>query len=65
MQLYTWGAALNVPSIDPKCVVIESYLRLIKQEYTVVKCNNPQQSPTGKTCVALLTFHINIDSQPI
>jgi hypothetical protein len=48
MQLYTWGPALNVPSIDPKCLAIESYLKLIKQKYSVVKCNNPQQSPTGK-----------------
>jgi hypothetical protein len=47
MQLYVWGPALNAPSIDPKCIVIESYLRLIKQEFTTVKCNDPQQSPTG------------------
>ncbi|KAI8642469.1 Tom37 C-terminal domain-containing protein [Parasitella parasitica] len=46
MQLYVWGPALNAPSIDPKCIVIESYLRLIKQNYTIVKCNDPQQSPT-------------------
>lgn len=49
MQLYVWGPALNAPSIDPKCIVIESYLRLIQQNYTIVKCNDPQQSPTGKS----------------
>ncbi|OBZ82464.1 hypothetical protein A0J61_09487 [Choanephora cucurbitarum] len=48
MQLYVWGPALNAPSVDPKCIVIEAYLRLIKQKYTVVKCNDPQQSPTGE-----------------
>lgn len=48
MQLYVWGPALNAPSIDPKCIVIESYLRLVQQNYTIVKCNDPQQSPTGK-----------------
>ncbi|KAI9487633.1 MAG: hypothetical protein EXX96DRAFT_554047 [Benjaminiella poitrasii] len=48
IQLYVWGPALNAPSIDPKCIVIECYLRLIKQEYTIVRCNNPQQSPTGE-----------------
>ncbi|KAI7899654.1 Tom37 C-terminal domain-containing protein [Cokeromyces recurvatus] len=48
MQLYVWGPALNAPSIDPKCVVIESYLRLIQQSYTIVRCNDPQQSPTGE-----------------
>lgn len=47
MQLYVWGPALNAPSIDPKCIVIESYLRLVQQNYTIVKCNDPQQSPTG------------------
>ncbi|KAI8990315.1 Tom37 C-terminal domain-containing protein [Pilobolus umbonatus] len=48
MQLYVWGPILNVASIDPKCVVIESYLRLIKQEYDIVYCNDPQMSPTGE-----------------
>ncbi|CAO0795044.1 unnamed protein product [Mucor circinelloides] len=48
MQLYVWGPALNAPSIDPKCIVIESYLRLVQQNYTIVKCNDPQQSPTGE-----------------
>lgn len=48
MQLYVWGPALNAPSIDPKCVVIESYLRLVKQKYTIVTCNDPQTSPTGE-----------------
>lgn len=47
MQLYVWGSAFNAPSIDPKCIVIEAYLRLVKQEYTVVTCNDPQTSPTG------------------
>ncbi|KAI9362324.1 outer mitochondrial membrane transport complex protein-domain-containing protein [Pilaira anomala] len=48
MQLYVWGSAFNAPSIDPKCIVIEAYLRLVKQEYTVVTCNDPQTSPTGE-----------------
>ncbi|KAI8083336.1 outer mitochondrial membrane transport complex protein-domain-containing protein [Gilbertella persicaria] len=48
VQLYVWGPALNAPSIDPKCIAIEAYLRLIKQKYTIVKCNDPQQSPTGE-----------------
>lgn len=51
MQLYVWGPALNAPSIDPKCIVIESYLRLVQQNYTIVKCNDPQQSPTGNITV--------------
>ncbi|KAG0748556.1 hypothetical protein G6F57_001991 [Rhizopus arrhizus] len=48
LQLYVWGSALNAPSIDPKCIVVESYLRLINQEYTIVRCNDPHMSPTGE-----------------
>jgi sorting and assembly machinery component 37/metaxin len=48
MQLYIWGPALNCSSIDPKCIAAETYLRLIKQKYTIVKCNDPQMSPTGR-----------------
>lgn len=54
MQLYVWGSAFNAPSIDPKCIVIEAYLRLVKQEYTVVTCNDPQTSPTGQITFFLL-----------
>lgn len=63
MQLYAWGPALNSPSIDPKCIVIESYLRLIKQEFTTVKCNDPQQSPTGKPDIygfISITYRLNV-----
>jgi sorting and assembly machinery component 37/metaxin len=49
MQLYVWSPALGAPSIDPKCVVIESYLRVLELKYSVVYANDPQTSPTGKT----------------
>ncbi|KAI9276523.1 hypothetical protein BY458DRAFT_505211 [Sporodiniella umbellata] len=48
LQLYVWGSALNAPSIDPKCIIAESYLRLTKLEYSLVNCNDPQTSPTGE-----------------
>ncbi|KAF7729344.1 hypothetical protein EC973_004600 [Apophysomyces ossiformis] len=48
MQLYVWSPALNAPSIDPKCVVVESVLRLLKVDYTIVHANDPQTSPTGE-----------------
>lgn len=48
IQLYVWSPALGAPSIDPKCVVIESYLRVLELKYTVVYANDPQTSPTGK-----------------
>ncbi|KAI7871819.1 hypothetical protein BDF14DRAFT_1759248 [Spinellus fusiger] len=48
MQLYVWGPALDAPSIDPKCTVVEAYLRLVSQDYSVVHCNDPHTSPTGE-----------------
>ncbi|KAI8081367.1 uncharacterized protein BX664DRAFT_285339 [Halteromyces radiatus] len=48
MQLYVWSPALGAPSIDPKCIVIESYLRVLELDYTVVHANDPQTSPTGE-----------------
>ncbi|KAI8147239.1 outer mitochondrial membrane transport complex protein-domain-containing protein [Fennellomyces sp. T-0311] len=48
MQLYVWSPALNAPSIDPKCIIVEAYLRLVQVEYTVVNANDPQYSPTGE-----------------
>lgn len=47
-QLYVWGPAFNVPSIDPRCLVVETYLRFLRIDYTVVHANDPQYSPTGK-----------------
>ncbi|KAI8337221.1 hypothetical protein BC941DRAFT_494758 [Chlamydoabsidia padenii] len=48
MQLYVWSPALGAPSIDPKCAVIEAYLRVLELKYTVVYANDPQTSPTGE-----------------
>ncbi|CAO3630921.1 unnamed protein product [Cunninghamella blakesleeana] len=48
IQLYVWGPALGAISIDPRCITIEAYLRVLNLEYTVVHANNPQTSPTGE-----------------
>ncbi|ORY98873.1 Tom37 C-terminal domain-domain-containing protein [Syncephalastrum racemosum] len=47
-QLYVWGPAFNVPSIDPRCLVVETYMRFLRVDYTVVHANDPQYSPTGE-----------------
>ena len=47
IQLYVWSPALNAPSIDPKCIIIQAYLRLLEVDFTVVHANDPQYSPTG------------------
>ncbi|KAI8074054.1 Tom37 C-terminal domain-containing protein [Gongronella butleri] len=48
LQLYVWGPALGAPSIDPRCIVIEAYLRVLGLPYTIVHANDPQTSPTGE-----------------
>ncbi|KAI9489236.1 outer mitochondrial membrane transport complex protein-domain-containing protein [Zychaea mexicana] len=48
MQLYVWSPALNAPSIDPKCIIVQAYLRLLEVDFTVVHANDPQYSPTGE-----------------
>ncbi|KAI9284463.1 Tom37 C-terminal domain-containing protein [Umbelopsis sp. AD052] len=48
LQLYVWGPALDVPSIDPSCVAVEAYLRATNANFTVVYANDPQLSPTGQ-----------------
>lgn len=48
MQLYVWSPALDAPSIDPKCIVVEAYLRLLEVNFTIVHANDPQCSPTGE-----------------
>ncbi|KAI7877481.1 hypothetical protein K492DRAFT_239168 [Lichtheimia hyalospora FSU 10163] len=48
MQLYVWSPALDAPSIDPKCIVVEAYLRLLEVNFTIVYANDPQCSPTGE-----------------
>ncbi|CAJ0847550.1 17205_t:CDS:2 [Entrophospora sp. SA101] len=49
LELYTWGEALGLNSIDPKCSSIIAYLQLfVQEEWGVVECNNPNISPTGE-----------------
>ncbi|KAJ2959364.1 hypothetical protein NQZ79_g5177 [Umbelopsis isabellina] len=47
LQLYVWGPAFDVPSIDPSCLALEAYLRVTSADFTVVYANDPQLSPTG------------------
>ena len=54
MQLYVWSPALDAPSIDPKCIVVEAYLRLLEVNFTIVYANDPQCSPTGENEITRL-----------
>lgn len=47
-ELYIYGGAFGLPSIDPQCLALISYLSIVShQEYTIVESNDPGISPTG------------------
>ncbi|CAG8488865.1 9392_t:CDS:2, partial [Dentiscutata erythropus] len=46
--LYVWGSHWGLPSIDPACLSVISYLQLVSEEWKVVECSNPNISPTGE-----------------
>ncbi|KAK5815521.1 outer mitochondrial membrane transport complex protein-domain-containing protein [Linnemannia elongata] len=48
-ELYIYGGAFGLPSIDPQCLALISYLSIVShQEYTIVESNDPGISPTGE-----------------
>ncbi|KAK3808247.1 MAG: outer mitochondrial membrane transport complex protein-domain-containing protein [Linnemannia gamsii] len=48
-ELYIYGGAFGLPSIDPQCLALISYLSIVShQEYTIVECNDAGISPTGE-----------------
>ncbi|KAF0444830.1 Tom37 C-terminal domain-containing protein [Gigaspora margarita] len=48
LYLYVWGSHWGLPSIDPACLSVISYLQLVSDEWKVVECSNPNVSPTGE-----------------
>ncbi|CAG8816077.1 24260_t:CDS:2, partial [Cetraspora pellucida] len=46
--LYIWGSSWGLPSIDPACLSVISYLQLVSDEWKVIECSNPNVSPTGE-----------------
>ncbi|KAF9096483.1 hypothetical protein BGX27_001127 [Mortierella sp. AM989] len=48
-QLYIYGGAYGLPSIDAQCLAMISYLSIVShQEYTIVECNDATVSPSGE-----------------
>ncbi|GJJ78715.1 metaxin [Entomortierella parvispora] len=48
-ELYVFGGAFGLPSIDPQCLALISYMSIVShQEYTIVECNDTGVSPTGE-----------------
>ena len=52
LQLYAWSPALDLPSIDPQCLAIQCYLCILDVEFSVIECNDPNVSPTGKKALS-------------
>ncbi|RIB05539.1 hypothetical protein C2G38_2047515 [Gigaspora rosea] len=48
--LYVWGSHWGLPSIDPACLSVISYLQLVSDEWKVVECSNPNVSLTDTHC---------------
>ncbi|KAG0005176.1 hypothetical protein BGZ79_006514 [Entomortierella chlamydospora] len=48
-ELYIFGEAFGLPSIDPQCLALIAYLNIVlPNEYTIVACNDAALSPTGE-----------------
>ncbi|KAG5981457.1 hypothetical protein E4U55_002923 [Claviceps digitariae] len=49
MDLYIWGPAFGLPSIDPECLAILLYLdnALPSDAWRIIPCNNPSVSPSS------------------
>ncbi|KAG9324654.1 hypothetical protein KVV02_000331 [Mortierella alpina] len=48
-ELYIFGSAFGLPSIDPHCLALIAYLSITGYEdYSIVECNDPALSPTGE-----------------
>ncbi|KAF9427574.1 hypothetical protein BGZ94_004633 [Podila epigama] len=49
VELYIYGGAYGLPSIDPQCLALISYMSIVShQEYTIIECNDAGMSPTGE-----------------
>lgn len=47
LDLYIWGPAFGLPSIDPECLAILLYLdnALPSDSWRIIPCNDPSISP--------------------
>ncbi|KAF9179971.1 metaxin 1 [Haplosporangium sp. Z 767] len=48
-ELYIFGRAFDLPSIDPPCLALIAYLSIVGYDnYNIVECNDATLSPTGE-----------------
>lgn len=48
-ELYIYGGAFGLPSIDPQCLALISYMSIVShQEFSIIECNDAGFSPTGQ-----------------
>lgn len=44
-ELYVWGPAFGLPSIDAQCLAAIAYLSHSNEDYLLVATNDPAESP--------------------
>ncbi|KAG0263838.1 metaxin 1 [Mortierella polycephala] len=48
-ELYIFGRAFDLPSIDPRCLALIAYLSIVGYDnYSIVECSDAALSPTGE-----------------
>lgn len=49
LELHVWGSAFGLPSIDPECLAIVTYLRnsLPAADWRLIPSNDPSISPSS------------------
>ncbi|KAF9432854.1 hypothetical protein BGZ76_010236 [Entomortierella beljakovae] len=48
-ELYIFGEAFGLPSIDPQCLALIAYLNIVlPNQFIIIACNDPAISPTGE-----------------
>ncbi|KAI8814573.1 hypothetical protein BJ742DRAFT_786017 [Cladochytrium replicatum] len=48
LELLSYGPALSLPSFDPFCLAVQTYLNMAGVDWTLNDCNDPTVSSTGQ-----------------
>ncbi|KAI9358280.1 hypothetical protein DFJ73DRAFT_819369 [Zopfochytrium polystomum] len=48
LELFSWGPAWSLPSLDPACLSVQAYLNLTGANWVNNACSNASISPTGE-----------------
>ena len=58
MELHVWGSAFGLPSIDPECLAIITYLHSSSpaSDWRLISSNDPSVSPSSMACPVPLSY---------